>query len=172
MVAPLSGYASTLSHLEHVGAVSPIVQLHRRTVPFQRGHRAIQRSRSLLLLVVLYAAASLRFIGATYFFGGTHRAEVRLRVLLLLLAALNLAPHFQAVFFGRAAFRKSLSLVGFVGNLSEVASAFRKPETTSVKMQLPFLHKPLYLAVNCLLEVRPRSVKTKEARGLYHYIVS
>jgi hypothetical protein len=63
-------------------------------------------------------------------------------------------------------------VVGFVGNLSEVASAFRKPETTSVKMQLPFLHKPLYLAINCLLEVRPRSVETKEARGLYHYIVS
>jgi hypothetical protein len=63
-------------------------------------------------------------------------------------------------------------IVGLVGNLSKIASAFRKPETTFVMMQLPFLHKPLYLAINCLLEVRPRSVKTKEARGLYHYIVS
>jgi hypothetical protein len=38
--------------------------------------------------------------------------------------------------------------------------------------QFTLAHKPLYLAINCLLEVRPRSVKTKEARGLNHYIVS
>ena len=117
MVAPLSGCASTLSHLEHVGAVSPIVQLHRRSQPVERGHRAIQWSRSLLLLVVPYAAASLRFIGAAYFLGGTHRAGVRLRVLLLLLAALHLAPHFQAVFFGRAAFRQAVEFGGFCRQL-------------------------------------------------------
>ena len=122
--------------------------------------------------MVPYAAASLRFIGAAYFLGGTHRAGVRLRVFCCCSQPFT-SPHiFRPSSLDAPLFAKPLSLVGFVGNLSEVASAFRKPETTSVKMQLPFLHKPLYLAVNCLLEVRPRSVKTKEARGLYHYIVS